>query len=148
MQTVNCRVALSGDMLNTVPKYDITVAEVALLRAIHGDDAVHDISPIGERTVSPRAEVMRLAETYRARNEDGRFIVAEVFPGGSPANVPMTLDDLGLPDELFKATARARSAPTPPKARRRRAGSLAPSDNADSIFDDTPGEDVAEDLMA
>ena len=46
MRLYNCLLALAGDTGNTVPKANITAAEIALLQAIHGSDAVTDIDRV------------------------------------------------------------------------------------------------------
>jgi hypothetical protein len=43
MQLYNCKVRLDGSVANEVRKADATAAEIEILRAIHGDDAVVDI---------------------------------------------------------------------------------------------------------
>lgn len=140
MELANCLVALGGDRDNTVPKYDVTPAEVAVLCAIHGADAVFDIEPLEkEITVNPREEVARLAGLYTAKDDEGVLVVAKVYPGVTPV-LHQTFADLGLPDEFYKATERQK-----PKAAPRRAKAPAPkpepiaqsvTNDADSLFDD------------
>jgi hypothetical protein len=156
MQLLNCLLALGGDKGNTVPKYGITAAEAGLLRAIHGDDAVHDVEPLDKRSArTARAEISRLAELYPAKDEDGRTIISTVY--SSVANVPELVEDIGLAEEHFKPLARATAttprdalAPEPaaeaPKrrGRPRKVEAPAPDNDATSVFDDGPGEDVAE----
>lgn len=48
MQLYNCTVRLNGSMLNEVPKFDVSAAEIKVLKAIHsgpetGVDVVHNI---------------------------------------------------------------------------------------------------------
>lgn len=113
MQTINCLLALGGDMGNTVPMYDITPAEVAVLREIHGSDAVSDIEVVGSVQRSDREERNRLDEIYANVMPNGSRFSPEVqrlFPGAA-ARVFATIDELGLPDDLFKAE--RRRAPVP-----------------------------------
>jgi hypothetical protein len=131
MQLVNCLIALGGDPRNTVPKYAITVAEAHILRAIHGHEALLD--------VSPRAEIGRLAEIYFARDEDGNNLVSKVFAGGA-ASVPMEIADLDLPDTAYRVVQRV-TAPAPKRKREKvvPGSAVKPvadggSDDADEVF--------------
>lgn len=109
MEIANILLALAGDTGNTVPKHGVTAAEVAVLRVIHGDDAISDIEIIGEaeddgKPRTHRAERARLSERYGRQNE-GRWAspaVDMLFPGAA-ARVFETFDELDLPEELFKA---------------------------------------------
>jgi hypothetical protein len=105
MDTAHVFVALAGDRGNSVPK-TVTPAEIQILQRMHGDDAVHDILPGPAVQRSKQQELGRLAGAYTARDEDGKPHLQTMFP--SHTLLPMTLDELGLPDELFRATQRAR----------------------------------------
>lgn len=107
METANVLVALGGDKGNTVVKYGVTAAEIAVLRAIHGDDAISDVDPTGDVVASDREERDRLSDLYgRALDHTGRQIVGAVFPGVG-ARLTERLADLGLVPEQYKPTARA-----------------------------------------
>lgn len=115
MQTAKVLVNIGGDAGNMVPK-TVTAAEVAVLRAIHGEEAVHDIEPIGDEPVSQRDELDRLRQTYgRASDGESRSIVGLLFPGAG-ARVFENIAELGLPESLFKPIARASVAPVVPVA--------------------------------
>jgi hypothetical protein len=106
MERAHAFIALGGDKENTVPKI-VTPPEVEVLRRIHSDDAVHDIEVIGDDPgVSKQAELGRLGYEYsQARNEDGVPHLKAMYP--SHTLLPSTFSELGLPDEFYKATARA-----------------------------------------
>lgn len=107
MQMLNAIVAIGGDLGNTVPKYDVTPAEIAVLRAIHGEGAVFDIEPVREEKRSNGFELDRLRRIYGgARDTENNIIVNVLFPGAA-ARVFDTLDDLGLDESFMKPTARA-----------------------------------------
>lgn len=114
MQTANVMVALSGDRGTTVPKYRITAAEIAVLRAIHGVDAVHDIEPADDKETSDRDEWRYLGEIYGKPDplDTKPSVVQRMFPNAT--GMPRALDDLELDESLFKAIARAK--PKPAKA--------------------------------
>jgi hypothetical protein len=140
MELANCLLALGGDRNNTVPKYSVTPAEIAVMSAIHGADAVFDIEPLGEEVKrSARDEVERLVGLYTARDEENRLVVGKVYPGVSPV-MHMTLADLGLPEELYKATERQKpkEAPKRPKAPAPKPEPIVQqvSNDADGLFDE------------
>lgn len=109
MQTANVMVALGGDVGTLVPKYGITVAEIAVLRAIHGEAAVTEIDPTGEIERTNREERERLLEIYGRAKKQGPtgdvVIVADLFPGAAAA-VFRELEELDIPAEFYKATGR------------------------------------------
>lgn len=127
MQIANILVAISGERGNTVPKYDVTPSEVAVLRLLHGDDAVTDIEITGEKKITHRAERDRLAEAYARKNADGRFIAPAVdalFPGAAAALFE-TFDELDIPEDFYKA--KGRMTPPAPKARKAEKKAEAPA---------------------
>lgn len=119
MQTANVMVHIGGDHGNQVPKL-VTAAEIAVLRLIHGDDAVTDIDPLeDDNGLNNRDELARLRGIYTTRDGEGRPLINLLFPGAG-ARVFETIDELGLSDSLFKPTARANAKapeePAPEKA--------------------------------
>lgn len=108
MQTANIFLALGGKRGETVPKYGVTVAEVAVLRFLHGDDAVYDVNVTDDDVQrTARQEIERLRQIY-SRQEGDRLIspaVNALFPGVG-AQVPQKFSDLELPDELFIVASR------------------------------------------
>ncbi len=113
MELATALVALGSDKGNTVPRYDVTPAEIVVLQRIHGGDAVLDIDPTGTVERSFSAEYQRLAAIYAgAKTEDNAPVLQDVFPGRAPA-LPTHFDQLGLPAELYKPTARAKPAAEP-----------------------------------
>lgn len=122
MQTANVLLALGGDKGNTVPKYEVTAAEVAVLRYIHGEDAVFDIEITGEVSRTHRQEIGRLTEFYGRQEGDRRTspAVAELFPGAA-ARVFEDFEELEIPDELYVATGRKTAAPAKQKPAPRQA---------------------------
>jgi hypothetical protein len=111
MQTANIMLALGGDTGNTIPKYEVTASEIAVLNAIHGDGAVTEIDPLGEIDRTDRAEVNRLRVIYgRAKDGDDKALVDILFPGAA-APAFRTLKDLDLDSSFFKAVSRASAEP-------------------------------------
>ncbi|MGF7008108.1 hypothetical protein [Aminobacter sp. BE322] len=109
MQLASILLAIGGDTGNTVPKYDVTPAEVAVLRVIHGDDAVTEIEPISEVARTSRAERQRLIEIYASVQPDGSRrsrAVDMLFPGVA-ARVFESFDEIDdLDESFFKAETR------------------------------------------
>lgn len=110
MQTANVLVALGGDREHTVPKSAVTPSEIALLRAIHGDDAVFDVEPLPathDTKTTSRAERERLFSRYK-RHIQGKDQCPELdalFPGAA-ARLFETIDELELDESFFKAVGR------------------------------------------
>lgn len=106
MQTADILVSLGGDTRNTVPKYEVTAAEIVVLLTIHGDDAVHDIKPRGFVDRSTRDEMDRLHAAYgAAKDSEGKRLIDQVYPGRAPV-LHMDLSSLELEDAHYAATAR------------------------------------------
>lgn len=107
MELAHCILALGGDKSMTVPKFNVTPAEIAVLMAIHGEDAVFDIQPTGEKVKRSNADEMdRLYAAYPAKDADGKPMIQSVYPGKMPI-IHKKLTDLGLDSSLFLATQRA-----------------------------------------
>lgn len=151
MEIADVMVALGGDKGNTVPKYGVSVSEVAVLRAIHGDDAVFDIKPTGERAVSNRDELERLRLTYGgAKDGEGNSILGQMFPGAA-ARVFQTFDELDLPEFLLLPTQRVstkvEAAPAPTKrAKKAAAAEPAPEPVQVAVDDDGLDDDGIADM--
>lgn len=141
MQLANCLLAIGGQRGNSVPKYRVTPAEIAVLMAIHGVDAVYDITPLDEEIErSSRDEKARLFEKYPAKDDDGRIVVEAVYPGNSPV-VHQDIEDLGLPEELFATTERVSAKPKAKKAKsatkpKPAVETAKVQNSADDLFDD------------
>ncbi len=99
MQFCDVEVCLAGDRNHVVPRRGVTVAEIEILRVIHGPDAVQNIQPRGNKNVSVAAELDRLRRKYRnnVATEAGlsRGVVDQVFRGPRPS-LPTSLKDIGL----------------------------------------------------
>ena len=115
MQYANVMVALGGDTRNTVPKYTVSAAEIGVLQAIHGTDAVFDVEYVGKDlaldTAGKPKSNRQIREDLRliyggARDGNGNSIFEQLFPGVA-ARVFENLNELGIPDTFFKATAHA-----------------------------------------
>lgn len=127
MKLANIMLAIGGGRDNTFPKYGVTAAEIAVLRAIHGEDAVFDVEPTAEdalneegRVRTNRQELARLKSIYaKANDSNGARIVDGLYPGAA-ARVFETFEELELPEDFFKATGRVRAeadAPAKPKTK-------------------------------
>lgn len=100
-EVADCHIALGGDIMNTVPKSGVTAAEIAVLQAIHGSDAVHEVKITGTIERSQRVERERLKTTYgNARDNAGVAHVERLYPGAA-ARVFEDFDELGLDDAQY-----------------------------------------------
>lgn len=106
MDYVSLVLALSGDQGNTVPK-TVPVSEVPILQLLHGEDAISEVElvdpPADAEDLDNREEIARLLSIYGGNDES---VVNVVYPGRG-AQVITSIGDLGLPEEVFKATERA-----------------------------------------
>lgn len=119
MKLANIMLAIGGGRDNTLPKYNVTAGEIAVLRAIHGEDAVFDVEPTSKDALNEnggprtnRQELSRLKMIYgKASDGNGVPLVEGLYPGAA-ARVFEDFEELDLPDDYFKATGRvARVAP-------------------------------------
>lgn len=97
MQIANCEVRLLGDIANSVPKLNITPAEAAILRAIHGPDSVVRVNAVGMDKRSHKEEYDRLAALYGGSGDtDGTKIFFKLFPRTFDPRLPVTFKDVGI----------------------------------------------------
>lgn len=129
MKLATIMLAIGGGRDNTIPKYDVTAAEIAVLRAIHGEDAVFDVDPSTVdaqndygRARTNREELIRLKAIYgKAQDGNGQAIVEGLYPGAA-ARVFEDFEELGLPDDYFRSLGRVAAraeedAPPKPKTK-------------------------------
>lgn len=64
MKLYDCKVRLGGSLYNEVPKTGLTAAEIHILRHLHGNDAVADITEAGKNSTTQAQERERLIEVY------------------------------------------------------------------------------------
>lgn len=102
MQICDCLVLIGGDIRNSVIKKNVTAAEVAVLRQIHGTDAVRDIKVIGKEVVNQ--DELREQLLLRYKN-----VVTELF--GRFGELPETLQAARVEDDLIIADATKKSSP-------------------------------------
>lgn len=148
MQTATVLLSLGGDHGNQVMKHGVTAAEIAVLRAIHGDESVKDVEPGQDVTRTHRAERERLLGIYgAAKIPDTKVpIVESLFPGVA-ARVFERLDELDIPESFFKATGHLKAVPYDPSApleidEAGLRGDDAPAHDAPVDEDDTVGDDI------
>jgi hypothetical protein len=97
MQICNCTVAIGGEVGMTVFKERVTVPEMAILRIIHGEDAVRHIEIIADESIDSNEERARLNSIYKSPEN----VVRDTF--GASGVLPKTLDDAGISDEFVIA---------------------------------------------
>lgn len=102
MQLCNIQLRLGGSLLHTVPKTDVTPAEILVLRALHGEDAVTSVRPTKfDKTRRHEAEFERLSTLYdraasaSAPGEEAKSVMGTLFPGAMK-KLPVHLKDIGL----------------------------------------------------
>lgn len=102
MQICSATIRLAGSVQNTVFRNNLTPAEILILQAIHGGDAVIDILPIEKVERTQHAEWDRLTGLYDRSGgpdtPDGKedvSIVSRLFPG-AVKRLPVSLSEIGL----------------------------------------------------
>jgi hypothetical protein len=140
MQTADIMLALGGNLGQTIQKFGVTPAEVAVLREIHGNASVFDIQPLDEDVErTSREERGRLLEIYgKPPGSREMSAVEHLFPGVA-ARVFESFDELELDDSFFKATGHAK-----PKARAKPMGKAKEPDPEEE-FDEEVEEPEEED---
>lgn len=122
MQYANVMVAIGGNRDHTVPKF-VSAAEIPVLLAIHGPDAVFDVDPIRGAPKNPdgspmdleamgrsteREELEYLRRTYdRARDEDRNRLIDLVYAVAPGTKLVTTLKATELTENHYKAKSRA-----------------------------------------
>jgi len=91
METALVEILLNGNIGNSTTR-KVSAPEVAILRHIHGDDAV--VNP-GEASRSGRSNV---EEVERLRRIYGKPVVDKVYPGAMPV-LPSTFASVGVETE-------------------------------------------------
>jgi hypothetical protein len=109
MQFCNVTLKLNSDNNFQLAKDGVTVAEIVVLRALHGEEAVVDIQPTRVlKGYSGVSEKQRLLTIYGADKDANAKLVESLFPGAVP-RMPTSLQDIGLAlDSDYMATARQR----------------------------------------
>lgn len=79
MKLYSCKVRLGGSVLNEVRKTDVTKAEISILRALHGTDAVSEVLPNGSVARDADEERTRLESIYLGGSDTTRAKVAEML---------------------------------------------------------------------
>ena len=113
MKLANIMFGADNGRDTTFPKYHVTAAEIAALRAIHGEDSVFDIDPTDQDATNEddgirtnRQELARLRGIYgRAKGGSGKAVIDDLYPGAA-ARVFEGFDELELPEDFFKAVGR------------------------------------------
>lgn len=105
MQICRCTVAINGNPGMTVVKEGVTVPELIVLRAIHGDDAVRNIEVTDEATVNSAEERERLMLRYVSP----MGIVRESI--GAVGALPKQVAEAGIPDDFIISKGKGRRRP-------------------------------------
>jgi len=111
MRQFACKVRLAGSLYNEVPKSDVTVPEINILRVIHGGEAVVDITEVAPVKRSDAEERDRLANIYGGAIKNRQEII-----GGLPALIgfsgtPLATETVGLPVAAKQTSAKAGGKP-------------------------------------
>ena len=105
MDYLKCEVRLGGNVQNTVMRRDVTPAEIEVLRAKHGADAIVNI----EVTHSDDSDDSPVSLREKLIARYGK-VVYELFPGARP-NIPVTAEEVGVVEVKAKPKAKAKAEP-------------------------------------
>ena len=95
MEYANTEIRIGGSLENTVIK-EVSAPEIAVLRAIHGDDALVNTSKTRlDDAVTSRSERERLQKTY------GDEVLKQLFPGALSV-LPSRLSEVGIETKVKK----------------------------------------------
>jgi hypothetical protein len=155
MDICNCTVHLGGSRDMAVSKSGVTPAEILILQAMHGHDAVVRIQPAGKVKRSNAEEKDRLASVYIAKLPDSEeeTFVSKLFPGFDP-RMPTELKALGLDAAFYAPAAPAvapveieeveeEPAPAPAPSKRGRKASVSSAGGKPVLEIETPDLDAA-----
>lgn len=110
MQVCKCSVLIGGDRNHVVNKKDVTVAEIEILRVLHGEDAVIDIKPTKQDTRKHADELARLKTIYRKRlpgpDASGQKNIVDIVYSGPRPKLPANLKDIGVDYPVKKGAAK------------------------------------------
>jgi hypothetical protein len=91
MQVCKADISIASDRNSVVCGKTVTVAEIVLLRHIHGgEDTVSNIIPVKMNKVATKDEIARLKRAYRSK----AGLIDELF--GKVPRLPATLADIGV----------------------------------------------------
>lgn len=106
MQQASIMLNIGGDSRNQVPKHHVTPSEVAILRMIHGDDAVSEVAIYPDEVKrSSKVERERLHEIYAKGTPNGErrcLPLDQLFPGVA-ARLYQSFEEMELEEHFFKA---------------------------------------------
>jgi hypothetical protein len=100
MQIALAEILLNGNLQHSTVRV-VSAPEIAILREIHGNDAVVNLSDVNSVRRSSAEELDRLKLFY------GPTVVTKVFPGNMP-KIPSAFEDVGI--ELPKSAKTAEAA--------------------------------------
>lgn len=133
-------VRLGGSTQQVVPNKVVTIPELALLKAIHGPDAVNDIRPADSVERSDDAERERLKKRYdHALPDQEGSLVDKMFSPFQP--LPRRLSAIGMDPGAEAARLREQAAAALAAADELDAAPLGagdPDDDVDELFGEKP----------
>lgn len=125
MDVFRCQVRLRGKVQNVVPKSEVTIPEIYVLRHLHGQDAVVDIKPLKRDAVERITDDEGKTKTRPRTEKEERERLAHLYPRvklndlfGVGQRLPMALEDTDtVAAEPDPEPALRRRVGRPPKAR-------------------------------
>ena len=94
MQIAHCTVKHAAKHYHAVRRINVSVPEILLLQAIHGEDAVREVAYAGESDRDTVEEMEHLHKMYGGK-EEIKLLIEKLFPGARPV-LPSKLSDIGF----------------------------------------------------
>lgn len=109
MKSYSIQLNLAGDRNHVVHKHDVSPAEIMVLQAIHGSDAVYEIDLTGSDRLNVEELRTYLVTVYnKVRVGDGNNrqpVLGKVFPAWPNVKFPYDAKEAGVSESLMKREA-------------------------------------------
>jgi hypothetical protein len=120
MELVHCLVRHHGKDNDKIPRVNVSVPEIIVLRAIHGDDAleVEQMRYAGERVSLDEDgnevdfDEMEYLQNIYGKKDETKALLEKLFPGHDP-KLPTTLEAIGISKADLKPAAKEVAAKKP-----------------------------------
>lgn len=133
MQVCKADISINGDRNSVVCNKEVTVAEIVLLRQIHGEQGVANIRPTEQDKRTSAFEIARLKRVYRSK----AALIDEVF--GKVPRLPTNLEDIGVEHPAVEE-ARAKSGkPSRSRAKSKTSEDATETPSAEQMSGETSG---------
>lgn len=109
MKLYSAKIQLAASKLNEVLRFNLSAAEIALLRVLHGQESILDVKHTGNVNRADASERNRLAAIYSYRDQNGaldghnlvlKYLGAPGVPLPQEVEFPQEVDENDEPEEI------------------------------------------------